>query len=50
MKGKGEKNTMTFLDFFTEYIKDYDVWNMSLDEYNYHKRQAKQIYESMIQS
>jgi len=40
---------MTFDEFFKEFCKEdkLDVWNMSLEEYNYYKKIAKQIFDSI---
>lgn len=38
---------MTFEEFLKEFMADEDVWNMSLEEYNFLKRRAKEIYEAM---
>lgn len=35
---------MTFEEFFKDYMSDEDVWNMSLETYNAHKRRAREIY------
>ena len=40
---------MTFKEFFEDFISDYDVWNMSLEEYNYLKKQAMEIYKMIKQ-
>lgn len=50
MNERGGENIMTFSEFFKDYMKEYDVWNMSLEEYNYHKRRAMEIYKRMTQS
>ena len=38
---------MTFGEFWEEFKKDYDVWNMSLEAYNSLKAQALKIYNSI---
>lgn len=40
---------MTFDEFFKEFCKEgeLDVWNMSLETYNYYKKIAKQIFDSI---
>ena len=39
---------MNFKEFLKEFMKDEDVWNMSLEEYNALKAMAKKIYDEMI--
>lgn len=38
---------VSFEEFFKEFMKDgdYDVWNMSLETYNFYKKMAKEIYQ-----
>lgn len=38
----------TWKEFLKEYMKDYDVWNMSLEEYNFYKEQALKLYKKEI--
>ena len=38
---------MTFEEFLKEFMADEDVWNMSLEEYNFLKTRAREIYETM---
>lgn len=38
---------MTFEEFWKEFTKDLDVWNMSLETYNYYRKQAMEIWKSM---
>lgn len=35
---------LTFEEFFKDLMVDEDVWNMSLETYNFHKRRAKELY------
>jgi hypothetical protein len=43
----GKRFKMTFEEFLEEFMADEDVWNMSLEEYNFLKARAKEIYEIM---
>lgn len=45
---KGVDVMKTWEEFLKEYMKDYDVWNMSLEEYNFHKQQALKLYKKEI--
>jgi hypothetical protein len=39
---------MSWEEFWEEFSKDYDIWNMGLEEYNLIKRRARKIYDEMM--
>lgn len=39
---------MTYAEFWEEFKKDYDIWNMGLEEYQALRNMAYQIWEKHI--
>ncbi len=40
---------MNFKEFLQDFMKDEEVWNMSLEEYNNLKAMAREIYETLTE-